>query len=138
MKQLAAGALAEVPRRHAPDAVLAALTKSLALARAAKVKVAVLDYFSAAATGSLCPDLEEGLELGAGAPLRALVGGMLGMALDKNADIRRAAVRALGVVYAAEQGQVRRAGQGCSMLRRHALPASLPEAPHCFGRCMAG
>ena len=104
MRALAGAALAEVPRRQPPGAVLGALAKSLAAARAAKVKIAVLEFFAAAATGSV--DLEEALDLCPGPELRALVAGMLPLALDKNADIRRAAVRALGVIYHAEQGQV--------------------------------
>ncbi len=101
---MAGGALAEMPRRHAPDAVLAALARSLQQSRAPKVKVAVLEYFSAAATGLV--DLEDQLELTAGSALRALLAAVLQLVLDKNPDIRRAAARAVSVVYLAEQGPV--------------------------------
>lgn len=102
LRALAGAALAEVPRRHAPEPVLSALARALAAARAPRTKVAVLEFFCTAATGSV--DLEDQLEVVPGPALRTLVSAILHLALDKNGDIRRAAARAVSVVYHAGEG----------------------------------
>lgn len=119
VRVLAAAALAALPSRHAPDAVVTALAKALAAVKAPRLRCAVMDHFSSAAGD---PALRQ-LLCAQGSGLRALVAGAVQLARDKNPDIRRSALRLLATAYKAADADVVVAALG-------GLPQTAAEALH--------
>lgn len=102
IRQLVATTLAGLPQHHAPDAVLAAISKALQVNKGPRVRCAIMDHVSAAAVHPQ----QRVLMHGQGPALRQLVAGVLQLATDKNLEVRRAALRMAVAVCTAGQAQV--------------------------------
>ncbi|KAK9843845.1 hypothetical protein WJX81_008697 [Elliptochloris bilobata] len=121
LRRGAAQALAALPGAVAPDALLGALAGALAAARSTRAQIAVLDFFAVLArTRALAGD-----QPGATA-VRLWAARAVAAALDKHAEVRRAAAASLEALHLHVDGGIVPA----------LVSAAAPEARHALARTL--